>query len=381
MRTALVVSDGSPSYLLPTVRALHRAGFRTAVAQPEPSAVARSRWCADVHRLPVVEAGLESWTAGLADIVQRGGYELVVPGDDAELLALSSVRDRIPGCVPYPSHDVVCASVDKLTLTRAAAAAGLGVPLTEEATDEAVERAVGRVVVKARLHWSPTTAGADRHLLVQVADGREQVRAAVAAVRLGGGEAVLQEVVDGQLTALSLVLDRDGTVLAASAQQSTLASLRRTSARAVTVQVDEDQLARTAVALHSLGWWGLANVQSLVGADGRPRVVDLNGRPYGSLALAESAGAGLLAAWARVALTPQETRQRTTARTGVRFQSLGEELMLARASGSPLRPALRAVGSATRSVHSTWDPADPLPGVRWLAAQGASALSRLRPSR
>ncbi len=73
------------------------------------------------------------------------------------------------------------------------------------------------------------------------------------------------------------------------------------SCRAVTVPVDPDLSARAAALFRVLGWFGLAELQFLVPAAGPARLIDLNGRFYGSLALAVRAGANLPASWAALA--------------------------------------------------------------------------------
>ena len=370
---ALVVGDGSARYVLPGLRSLARAGWQVGVAQPEPGLATSSRHCARVHRLPRVEHGVGAWVDAVAALVRDGGYDVVFPADDIELLALSAARERVAAVVPYASHDVVLAAVDKLTVTRAAEQAGLGVPHTTAVDDAAIAAVAGPVVVKARLHWSPAAGPGGRHLPVQVVDTPAAASAAVDVVRSGGGEPVLQEVVDGTLLALSLVLDGAGRVRACSQQETQRLTLRRTSARARTVEVDEALLGRAADLLRSLGWTGLANLQLLRPADGVPRLIDLNGRWYGSLALAVAAGADLPRVWADLAVG-RDPGPVQRARAGVRFQSLEEDVRVARREGP--RAVAAALAHAARATHSTWDRSDPLPAARAVAARAARLARR-----
>lgn len=379
-RRALLVGDGSAAYALPALRSLGRAGWTLGVAQPVDDLGTRSRWCSSAHVVPPAEDGLDAWVTAVAEVVERGAYDLVLPADDIEVLALSAARDRVPALVPYPEHAAVLAAVDKLGLTRAAEQVGLGVPRTREATDEQVAATTGPVVVKARLHWSPGSGAADRHLPVQLVEGREAVAAAVARVRAGGGEPVLQEVVEGRLMAASVVLDRDGRLVCSSQQVTDRTTVRRTSARARTVPVDPDLEDGVVALLRALGLWGLANLQFLRGADGVPRLIDLNARFYGSLGLAVAAGADLPAAWADVALGVPRPLQR--ARPGVRYQALDEDLLAVRAtSGSRPRVAVAsaaALGHALRAEHPVWDVRDPRPGATRLQRRAARLARRVR---
>ncbi len=90
------------------------------------------------------------------------------------------------------------------------------------------------------------------------------------------------------------------------------------SCRAQTVEVDEDLAARATALLTALGWSGLAELQYLRDDDGRRWLIDLNGRFYGSMALANAAGANLADAWARSALG-RPLPSLPDGRPGVRF--------------------------------------------------------------
>jgi hypothetical protein len=70
--------------------------------------------------------------------------------------------------------------------------------------------------------------------------------------------------------------------------------------------------------LDALDWHGLAELQFIV-EDEIPRLIDLNGRFYGSLSLAVAAGANLPAIWAGLAIDDVPATP-VRARPGVRYQ-------------------------------------------------------------
>jgi len=170
------------------------------------------------------------------------------------------------------------------------------------ATPAAVASTDLPVIVKSRLYWTPGTTADVRHLLVCVCDDRAEVARRVAEIAASDGEAILQQPIDGQLIAVSAVVDAEGRVVAWSQQQTLRASLRRTSARAETVPLDPVLTGRVADLLADLGWFGLANLQFLSPPGGDPHLIDFNGRIYGSIALAIAAGANLPVLWAQLAL-------------------------------------------------------------------------------
>ena len=323
---------------------------------------ARSRWVDAVHAVPGPERGVGEFTTAVAGAVRDGGYDLAFGGDDAEMLALSAVRADLPCLVPHAAHGAVLRAVDKLELARAAERCGLGSPRTVEATPQAVAETPLPVIVKSRLHWTPTSAAGVRHLLVSRCDDRAGVERSVAEMSAAGGAAVLQEPIDGELMALSTVIDECGKALAWAQQRTLRASLRRTSARAETVALDRDLAARAATLLGDLGWYGLANLQFLRPDGGEPKLIDLNGRFYGSIALAIAAGVNLPAIWAELALgwRPAET---VLARPGARFQGLLTDLRRARRErrGGLLRDVLDTAAYAPRAAHSCLSVRDPRP--------------------
>jgi len=113
---------------------------------------------------------------------------------------------------------------------------------------------------------------------------------------------VVQELVRGPLSAVCLVLDRDGALVARFQQQtrSTWPADAGPSRVAVGVAPDEDLARRAAAMLAGAGFWGLAEVQFLPTPEG-PAVIDVNPRPYGSISLALAAGVNLPAVWHAVA--------------------------------------------------------------------------------
>jgi predicted ATP-grasp superfamily ATP-dependent carboligase len=252
---------------------------------------------------------------------------------------------------------------------------GLRAPRSVPADDPSAGELTPPLVVKARLHWSPDVAADDRHVYAVECATPAEVRAAVADMQAAGATPLLQERIDGTLTAVSALIGRRGDLLAASQQETERLSLRRTSVRARTVPVDPDHLERVRRLLAELGWWGLANLQFLVPADGQPRLIDFNGRFYGSLALAIRAGADFPALWVRDALG-EPVGGPLLARPGVRFHALEEDLRRARRErrGGLARDLVRTLAAVPRSAHTTLAVSDPWPAMRRAARLARTSL-------
>ena len=379
-RRALIIDDGTAGYVLPAARSLRRAGWSVGLGSAFPARRTRgSRAIDHRHTIPRPEKDLDAFVAGVNDAVAAEGYEVLIPADDVEMIALSFVRDRLDAIVPYASHQTVMRAVDKLELTNAARAMGIAVPRTEVANEESIASCPLPTMVKSRLHWDPETRASVRHLLVQRLDDRTAVDRRVAEIEAAGGSALLQEPLSGRQIALSIVADRGGDLVAVSAQTTLGFSLRGPSTRAVTIDPDPALVELVGDLVRDLRWFGLANLQFFEPEGGRPHLIDWNGRLYGSLALAVGAGVELPAIWARCAVG-EPPGPRVTARPGVRFQELEQDMTRARTqrSGGLARDLFGTLAFAPRAVHTIWSARDPLPAIRWGATLLRQALGRGR---
>jgi predicted ATP-grasp superfamily ATP-dependent carboligase len=366
----LIVEDGLGPHPLAAARSFGERGWTVGIGSPMPGGrAASSRWVTKWHRVPPAEVDAEAFVAATTAAVASGSYDLVFGADDVEVLALSAARDALGAGFPYPAHQVVLRIIDKLELTRAAELAGLATPWTVDA-DAALADLPGLpfpVVVKARLHWTPGQRDVPARLDRVMCTSPAQVSTAIATMRAAGGRPIVQEQVMGGLMALSLLMDQRGRCQASLQQVAErISPYWHNSVRAVTVPVQPDVLQPAVRMLADLGWWGLANMQFIPTADrAQARLIDFNGRFYGSLALARAAGLDLPVRWAELALG-RETGGPSTARLGVRYQSLEEDLRRAgvERSGGLVRDLTETLRYASGAVHSTWSVADPRPGLR-----------------
>ena len=384
---ALIVGDGHARGALAAARALHTAGWDVGVGSPARGGLAAaSRTTRFWHRVPPPERGLEGFVRAVSEAVEAKGYEVVFGSGDATVLALSSQRERIPARVPYPPHAAVVRAHDKLELARAAEAVGLASPSTAPAAEVPGAGADGPVVVKARMHWTPGSQVDSGRLEARVAGSVPEVQREAAAIVAAGGEPLVQELVAGRLMAVATVADGDARPVAIIQQEADRVwpPGEGVTARGRSVAVDPALERRVAALLGELEWTGLAELQFLASEDGEPRLIDLNGRFYGSLSLAVASGANLPAIWAALAtgLPPPLSEPRA----GVRYQwSEGDVRCALRERrgglGRDLLGCLAYAGGARHSVLSARDPAPALVYLLELARRGARGRRQLRPLR
>jgi predicted ATP-grasp superfamily ATP-dependent carboligase len=184
---------------------------------------------------------------------------------------------------------------------------------------------------------------------------------------------IVQELLEGPIVALAVVVDRNGRMVARFQQQSLETWPREGGlmSLAVSVAPDESLAQRVATMLGELGYFGLVQLDLVLTRRGHV-LIDANPRFYASQPLAFAAGVNLSAAWHGVA-TGAPQSQPAPYRVGMRFRWLEADLKDA-ARGRP-RALLRRNGSPT--VGAMWDRADPVPGVL-LAASAFTAAVRKR---
>jgi predicted ATP-grasp superfamily ATP-dependent carboligase len=352
---ALIVEDGWQRGALAAARALAAAGWEVGAAVETPGFAADSRFTCATHLIPPPAADPDGFVDAVAAAVAASGYELVFPAGDAQLLVLSDRRDRLGAVFPYAPHATVVRALDKQELSAAAVTAGLEVP----------DAGGGPFVVKPRV----TMSARAQRLRAAFAATTADADAAADELRHARADPLVQRAVEGRLVALVVVAGRDGRLLA-RCQQVASALWPATvggSVRAETTAVDEQLAAAVERLLRELGWFGLAQLQFIVPERGNPRLIDLNGRFYGSLALALAAGPNLPAIWAAIA-TGRPAPPGGDARAGVRYHWLGADLR---------RAGLAALPYAFGATHGLWRLDDPLPAARH-AVRVAGRLLRER---
>ncbi|MDQ1445271.1 MAG: hypothetical protein QOI20_1735 [Acidimicrobiaceae bacterium] len=337
----LVLAEGENRGALAAVRALAASGHDVHVGGPGDEAmVSRSRHVAGRHRIP--------WPgqdpAAFTDAVEAVDADVVLPASDATLLGLARRPPRRTR-LAFPG-DAVERLLDKRTVSEAAAAVGLPVPRTLP------DDWAGPAVVKARSH------GLSGRSEAVVTDDPQRV---VAALRGAGAEPLVQEVLGGDLTAIIVVAAPDGSLLGHVQQRAVRVwpQPAGVSSRAETESADPAQVELVRRLLTHLGWWGVAQAQFLEG-----RLIDLNGRLFGSLAL--SIGAGLPVTDLLVSLAAGDRPSAVgQARPGVRYTWLEGDVRraLAERRGGLLADLRETLREGRRSVPVVWDGRDALPGV------------------
>ena len=351
---ALIVDEGRTWSTLGAVRSLAHAGWSVAIGCPGARGLsASSRYVSSRHDVPSLARGLDGFSDAVREAVEDSGADVVFGGGDAEVYALCIEREKIPAIVPYPPESVVLRAFDKLELCTSAVRHGLAAPTTEIATDDM--DVDGTMWVKSRWHWDPRSGNRPTRLEASLETGRAAINARVRELRRHGAEPVLQEPVYGEQLSLIALRANDGRTLGTVFQQVDRCWPVPTgwTVRAHTIPVDPELERGVGELLDDLGWTGLVELEFIRPDDGIPRLIDFNGRFYGSMALAIGAGVDFPALWA-ADVTGQPVKPSPPARVPVRFQRLGGDLRRAvnDRRGGLWRDVANTLSYAPGAVHS-----------------------------
>lgn len=384
---ALIIEDGLSRQALAAARSLAAAGWEVGIGSPDTCSVAAaSRSVGAWHRVEGVREGMERFASGVEAAVAAGAYQVVFGARDDEMAALAALGGRLGARVAHPALPILATVLDKLELARVGAEAGFAVPRTIEPDGSLpagsawmVKPRVGRALARAVANGD---APPERTETRPVGDEAE-LGEAIAELEAAGEDPLLQERVEGRLIALVVLAGHDHSIVRCYQQRSELSWPLDAgiSVRARVVETDPDLAERAAALVAALGWTGLAQLQMLEPPGGDPRLIDFNGRFFGSLALARAAGCDVASAWAKGTLDGSMPDP-GPARVGTRYQWAWGDLRRATQArtGGLARDVLGVLRYAPGAAHSLFDPRDPRPAIRYARVQGGRA-GRRRTSR
>ena len=402
MPPTALVTDAQRGSAVAVIRSLGRRGWRVIAAESHPLAAGMySRHAAGRLRHPPARRQPEAVVEALFDTACSEGVDLVVPVTDDVALPLAAARHRFAGlCALALPDDAQLAVVnDKLATTQLAHQVGVPVPTTVACETVADARSAAEdlgwpVVVKPRVSRVYSPGRGIEAFTASYAATRPDLEARVAEMT-NRVPVVLQGYCRGEGVGVEMLTHR-GRPLAAFQHRrlrevppSGGASSLRESAH-----LDPELYDHARRLLAALEWTGLAMVEFKVGRDG-PRLLEVNGRIWGSLPLAVMSGMDFPARLGQLQVDgPPADGYGPDASyaAGVRSRDLELELRWIASvwrngdAGAPLAPPPRraAVGVALGLLrpgvgYDVLSLEDPLPGlaeILTLAARGGRALAR-----
>lgn len=302
----ILVTDASRGSAISIIRSLGRRGWRVIAADSDPNSLGfRSRFVQGTVVYPKPESAPQALVAALSEAVRRWQVDLLIPVTDAIILPLAEVRNTFPGgCkLAIPEANALEVATNKLKTVQLAQELGVPTPRTTlvRTTDEAVATclATAREQHKGQdLGWPIVLKPQVSRLYREHAIEAFEVCYAQTLDELARQMArfenlcpvLLQEYYPGVGYGVELLMHQ-GQPLAAFQHKRLREVPINGGASALRESVALDpQLYDYAVRLlQALKWTGLAMVEFKVGRQG-PRLMEINGRVWGSLPLAVGSG-------------------------------------------------------------------------------------------
>jgi predicted ATP-grasp superfamily ATP-dependent carboligase len=295
----ILVTDGDSRAALAVTRSLGRLGQTILVGEKRKWAIAQaSRFCARAIQYPDPGSEEAAFIEALVRIVREHQVDVILPVRDVSAILVTQHRALFePAChVPFADNERLQKAADKTYVLRAAERLGVPIPRTTflssaHEVDGYLDRLSFPVVIKGKASKLRTNNGWISSG-VKYASHPGELRADVSARHEAEFPLLLQERIHGPGMGVFACYDRGAPVA--------FFSHRRIREKPPTggVSVLSESVPMCPAArryaealLNDLRWHGVAMVEFKVDErDGGPRLMEINGRFWGSLQLAVDAG-------------------------------------------------------------------------------------------
>jgi len=294
----ILVLDGHSAAVLPVTRSAGRAGHWVAVGANRGAFAAAklSRYCRMAFDYPVSTSEPEAFVQSMLEFVRANQIDLVVPLTDWTLGPLSLERERFSGLcsLAMPSHSAIEFASDKFRTIELAQEIGIGVPKTRLLQSQADLSGLKEfgfpAVVKDRfsVRWirhkavfgSVAYAYSPEDLQKRVADRLEKA-----------GDVLVQEFVSGQgIGFSSFVADGKSFLPFQWLRVREVDPRGSASSARKSIPLDEALVSQSQQLITRMGFEGIAMVEYKRTSDGRLILMEINGRPWGSIGLPFACG-------------------------------------------------------------------------------------------
>lgn len=293
----ILVLDGHSAAALAITRSAGQAGHWVAVGGNRGlfAAAKLSRYCRAAVDYPVSTSEPEAFVQSILDTVRSHAIDLVLPITDWTLGPLSTQRERFAGlCVlAIPSPEVLELASDKYRTIQFAESLGIAIPRTllVSSTDDLPQwQSTAPVVIKDRFSVRWTRAKAVFGSVAYAHSFAELQNKVSARVR-AAGDVMIQEFVSGVGIGVSCFIVAGTAFLPFQWQRVREVDPRGSGSSArKSVLLDESLLSQSRELVTKMCFEGIAMVEYKKTADGRFVLMEVNGRPWGSIGLPIACG-------------------------------------------------------------------------------------------
>ena len=295
----ILVTDGNSRAALAITRSLGRAGHEVRVGSNTLASLAgASRHCSARVCYPDPDRYGEAFLSFLSDYVAQEAVDVVLPVTDITTLTIGADRQRLDTqCIlPFPDVETVKMVADKAAMMALASRLGVDIPrsVTISAADDGDVNRLGLafpLVIKPFKSRVATESGWIYTEVSYVHDA-DELRAALTRLDPRAFPVLLQEKIVGPGMGVCICA-KQGKTMAAFAHKRLREKPPSGGVSVLRESEALDPLAFEFAArmLGALRWDGVAMVEFKRDTrDGRPKLMEINGRFWGSLQLAIDAG-------------------------------------------------------------------------------------------
>jgi len=298
----VLVLDGGERSSLTMVRSLGRKNIEVHTGEHYGfNLSALSKYCKDNVTYPDPQVSMEMFIEGLLEILESSDYEMLLSSREVTTIPIIYKKRKLEryATVPFPQPEKVEYTIDKLKTFKLAERVGIPIPKTYYANDldelmDIKDQVNFPIVVKPR---SKTTWVNGTPVMLKVT-GRNYVRSAEEMVRISteifkktGKMPLIQEYVPGTGYGVEVLFNR-GTPRAIFMHRRLREYPITGGASTFRESVYREDLKEYALKLmEALNWHGVAMVEFKIDSrDDTPKLMEINGRFWGSLALSVAAG-------------------------------------------------------------------------------------------
>ena len=294
----ILVLDGHSAAALSVTRSAGRAGHWVAVGANRGlfAAASSSRYCRKAFEYPVSTGEPQAFVKSILEFVKAEHIDLVIPVTDWTLGPLSAERDGFAGLcrLAMPSPDAIEFASDTFRTIELAQEIGIGVPKTNlirSVKDLPVGDSVRfPAVVKDRfsVRWIQQKAVFGS---VTYAYSPDDLENKVAERLDKAGDVLVQEFVSGQGIGFSCFVAGGRTFLPFQWLRVREVDPRGSASSArKSIPLDDRVVSQSQQLITRMGFEGIAMVEYKRAAEGRLRLMEINGRPWGSIGLPFACG-------------------------------------------------------------------------------------------
>ena len=294
----ILVLDGHNAAALAFTRSAGRAGHWVAVGANQGlfAAAKLSRYCRLSFDYPVSTDDADAFVSAVLDFARQHAIDLIVPTADWTLQPLSEQRNRFEGIcrIALPPHEAVVAASDKYQTIELARGLGIAVPRTWLVKADSdmgnLPDLSYPVVVKDRfsVRWKNGKAVFGS---VSYAFGRPELARKIAERLQVAGDVLIQEFVSGAGIGISFFVAQEEVFLPFAWERVREVDPRGSASSCrVSMAVDGNLGELSSRLVRAIGFQGIAMVEYKKAGDGPAVLMEINGRPWGSIGLPIASG-------------------------------------------------------------------------------------------